>query len=255
MNSLLRTTFFISFLLLSLPGFSQVSEAIRTDRPSQSFSQYTVGMRILQLEGGIGYGELGTDLTETSSLYENLVIRYGIKENIELNASVTYTSSTYTPFIGNEVDINGLSQFDFGFRIHLFERPSGFAGSWQTRARFHFIQNEEFEIGDNDLGYVSAVSMGYPVGNSLFVANVGTSDTSPFLYTFNYSRSIGDSFSAFVEVYGIYENEFNNFFDGGVAYFINKDLQLDISAGVDLENTIDGYFVEGGISSRIFGLK
>lgn len=253
MNSLIRITYFISFLLLSLPNFAQVSETIRTDRPGQSFGQYTVGNKMLQFQGGVGYNNLETGIFNFSTLYENLVIRYGIKEKIEISTALNYASTT-NEYLGIGEDRNGINQMDIGFRIHLFERLSGFSGSIQTRARLYFLQSEELRQ-DDDIGYISSVSLGYPLGNSLFVANVGTSDENPFLYTFNYSIGIGDSFSTFVELYGSYEFEFNNFFNAGFAYLINKDLQLDISAGIDLENMIDFYFVEGGVSYRIFSLR
>lgn len=255
MKSFLTVAFIFSFLLFSTPVISQVSEIIRTGRPGQSFGPFTVGKRILQFQGGIGYiSNKSGEVYKFDALYENLVLRYGIKENIEISGAFGYSSGK-TEILGLENKISGVNQFDLGYRIHLFERPSGFAASWQTRARLYFARDEEFYWEDNDFGFVSTISMGLPLGRSAVTANVGTSDQVPFLYVVNYSFGISDSFSTFVELYGSYEHQFNNNIDAGFGYLVNEDLLLDLYAGIDLQEGMDAFFIEGGFSYRLVGLR
>lgn len=250
-------TILFTFLLsaISFDSFSQISEPLKSDRPGVSFSPSTVSNNILQIQGGVGYFNTETTLINTSTFYQNLMLRFGLKERIELNVNVNNVSVKNDDLVTGIEDTNsGLDQFDFGFRIHLVDRPAGFTASWQAQARVYAINGEDFR-GDDDLGYITSFSLGYPVGNGGFVSNVGTSDTTPFLYTLNYSHSFGDNFSGFVEFFGNYDDEFTNYLDAGFAYLITKDLQIDISGGIDIDDSRDDFFIDGGISYRIIGLR
>lgn len=257
MNRFFNTTIFISFLFISFQNFGQVSETIQSDRPGQAFTQYTAGKNILQLQSGVGFFSSKNDFFTTENIYKSLVLRYGIKENIELNAAFNHSSirvKDNPPVYFETLKLSGIDQFNFGFRIHLFERPSGFAGSIETRARLNFLTSDEVQSED-DLGFISSISLGYPVGSSRFTFIGSTTDNIPFLFVVNYSLGISETVSTFVEFYGSYNDEFSNALDGGFAFLLNKDLQLDISGGIDIDEGLNYFFVEGGVSYRLFSLK
>lgn len=241
------------FFILSSTVHAQVSEFIRTGRPGQSFGAFTVGKNIFQLQAGLTYWNAEIDAGDQSGLEETFIIRYGILENIELSALVVHTSESL-----NEKNVmSGVSRFDAGFRVHLFQRPSGFAGSFQTRIMTNAL-SEDFQR--DNLGVNSAVSLLYPALGGGFTFNgglrlPGDGQGARYFYTFNYSYNITDDLSVFIEPYGTFFREWNQYIDAGVGILITKDLLIDISAGIDLNYEEDYFFVDGGFSYRFLGLR
>lgn len=246
----------ILFLLLILSPsllYSQLVDVIRTGRPGQSFGAYTVGSRVLQLQGGFTYSNSGNSTLDEENFFdENLIIRYGVKENIEISSLITHSALNF-----GEKKTSGISRFDLGFRIHLFERSDGFAASWQARAVTNWVSDE---YQRDETGVNTAISLMYPALGGGFTANVGlltlgNGDGASFTYTFNYSRSITDGISIFIEPYGSYSDVWNTYIDAGFGFLINNDLLLDISAGMDVDKDLDFFFIDGGISWRILAFR
>ena len=79
--------------------------------------------------------------------------------------------------------------------------------------------------------------------------HAGNGAGAQFSYVVNLSYGVTDTFGVFAETYGGL-NDFSSFFDGGVFYLLNKDLQLDLSAGWQSQDGISDWFVDGGVSWR-----
>jgi hypothetical protein len=73
------------------------------------------------------------------------------------------------------------------------------------------------------------------------------------MYTLTPSYKITRDFHVFIEEVAFLRNgtSAEHYFDGGVQYFLNKDLVVDLAAGVGTSNISSDYYVEGGLSYRI----
>lgn len=245
--------FIFLFIFLSNNARAQFNDMIRTGRPGQSFEPFTVGKKVLQFQSGITYFDSEFESIKTTGISENLLIRYGIAERIEFNAVVSYSSDE----INETVRAEGINQLDAGFRINLFERPSGFSGSWQNRIKLNTV-DEDFQA--ENTGFVSAFSLGYPALGGGFTFNGGVlwdgnNNGALFFYTFNYTHILSEKWILFLEPYGNYFNEWNIFIDGGIGFLINKDFQLDASVGIDIDDRRELFFVDAGFSYRILALR
>jgi hypothetical protein len=55
----------------------------------------------------------------------------------------------------------------------------------------------------------------------------------------------------FIENYGnLQQSDFDSFLDGGIAYLINNNLQLDLYSGFGKNDEVKDFFVSAGISWR-----
>jgi hypothetical protein len=67
----------------------------------------------------------------------------------------------------------------------------------------------------------------------------------------NVGFSLGDKWSSFIETYGgVINGDFTIFFDTGLAYLVNNDLQLDLSGGYGKNDGFAATFVDFGVSWR-----
>src|SRR5690625_35512 len=111
-------------ILLYAPLHAQYTEIINTNRPGHSQGAFSVGKGVLQMEGGLHYGQDNHDLTNVKTKRTGLAyeVRYGlIWEELEinlrgdfLNAQRNYTkggsaeSETYTNFETNVLGVKYL---------------------------------------------------------------------------------------------------------------------------------------------------
>jgi len=71
-------------------------------------------------------------------------------------------------------------------------------------------------------------------------------------YIFNVGYSLGDKFGIFVENYGSFGTELLDIkYDGGIAFLINNDLQLDLLGGYGSYKGTTSWFASLGISWRV----
>ena len=69
-------------------------------------------------------------------------------------------------------------------------------------------------------------------------------------YVVNLSYSISDKLGIFGESYGNLGNNSSTNFDGGISYLLNKDIQVDLSGGIQETKADSDYFIDFGFSWR-----
>lgn len=269
-------------VLLPQLSFSQFSETIVSGRPGQSIPANTTGKGILQFQQGYVFSNTNTytpillsgittverETIAKNSTFEN-VIRFGITERIEINAAVDYvwsdTRSTPSMFFNEGTD-NYLTNMDIGGRINLVEDEDGWPAIG-VQARLGMGMNSsdsDFEI--DDLKIIAAVTKQVGERHGITVNLVPTFSLNGFYnsygYTLAYSFSFAERWSVFVENYGaLYSSDqsneswFTTYFDGGVAFLLNDNVQFDVLWGYGknegLNNEEESYFVSAGISWRL----
>lgn len=280
-----RSAFVLLFILVCV-GFSQgqFNETIRTGRPGQSINPYTTGKGVLQFQQGYIYesAELEIDpsfltfpvedIAGNASTFEN-VIRYGITENVEINAAINYNwFSNDFDFGSLDTQITGdyLSVADIGARIHLADNK-GLLPDIALQARLGMAQNGD--EGDFEIQNVQVTGaffwqltdkQGVTV-NLIPIIAINDGASSQVNYTLAYGLSITDKLGVFIENYGsLYfdalNDSFDTYFDGGVSYLVNNNVQLDLLGGY-AKNQVDSgvkeskYFISAGVSWRILTAK
>jgi hypothetical protein len=237
-------------------SFAQYNETIRTGRPGQSIGPFTLGGKILQIQSGLdyfGYKNSGTDF-KGSGYLQNTVIRYGITEPFEVSALLEYKTEEITTGDVHET-IDGWSAVDIGMRYHIYDGrglvPSvGFQVRWrvpniggdyeidQWAPRFIFVTgqrlSDKLSLATNWGASWNGMD-GVPRGN----------------YVFNLSYSLSNKLGVFIENYGnVLKSNWNTYFDGGFAYLVNNDFQLDLLGGYGENEGMKEYFISAGISWR-----
>jgi len=75
-------------------------------------------------------------------------------------------------------------------------------------------------------------------------------------YVFNFAFPIYRKLSGFVENYGqLSQKIFQTRFDGGFAYLVNNNVQLDMFAGYGSNQSVNDYFVSLGVSWRVVSFR
>ncbi len=246
-------------LLMNFIGqlaYAQFNEIIRSGRPGQSIGPYTVGRQIFQIQSGVDYFGYTTEssVNEGHGIVHNTVIRYGISEFFELSTLVDYRGEKLTDASGN-TSKSGVSALDIGGRAHIYS-GSGWVPSVGFQLRFRLpILSLDYEINKIAPRFILVTSQHLTESISL-VTNTGASwngvnNKATGHYVVNVGFPIKGKLGAFFENYGNFTaDNFETRFDGGFAFLVNNDLQLDFLGGYGTNNGIQDYFVGTGVSWR-----
>lgn len=242
----------------SLQG--QFADDIRSGRPGQAAGAFGVGDQVLQFQLGAVYENLILPSDDASITNYTAVVRYGITRHLEAGLAIGYRRNDFNS--GQVLD--GLSTFQAGLRYNLYE-GSGAIPSIGVQARATL----PFTTGDFErdrVGVTSLLALGSAMSDrtSLFlnlIANYpGGDERINYSYALGVGQSLSERWSAYVEVYGSLSDGITDAYNGGVAFLVSPDVQLDLSVGVTTDQditTIDGprwidsWFIDGGVSVRI----
>lgn len=217
-------------LFVTALASAQYSETIASGRPGQAVGAKTVGKNVFQIQAGVDY------LNDLKSFVPNSAFRYAISDWFEINSSIAYDSQ-----IG---DMSGLS---VGTRINLNDGknnmpPMGLQVSFGLPVKsLEFSSKVLFNIANSFSDKWS------------YTINLGSGFDKEFntrgIYVFNFSYSVNDKIALFVEPYGTVKTSVLLNFDAGIAYLVNKDLQLDFLGGYGI-NSGEGLMLGVGVSWR-----
>ena len=252
--SILRYFLILFLFITGSISSAQTSETIQTGRPGQSIGTNVVGSGIFQVQSGVDYSTTINN-QESNSLLLNNVIRLGLSESFELSGvfnlqedQVRTTHSTLRQ--------SGISAFHLGFRYNLIESPEGFKPAIGIQSRFK-LTNVSNAYRTNHVAPTIIVASNFNLSNNsslTFNAGLdydGVGAAVTYLWTLSYSYSITDTWGTFVEGYGNEKSGTDKLYiDSGLSYLVNKDMQLDISAGWGNNLGFEESFVSLGISWR-----
>lgn len=226
-----------------------------SDRPGQSLTPYFVGRNGLQFQNGIGYkqGYRENDKTNRVMFNQN-VIRYGVGSHFEFNTRFGYTrEGIFSPDMQDR--INGISFWDIGGRFTIREiegyKP---AVGMQVNVNMNHFLNQDFT--ERDLGSQVILMALQPLGEKwFFLSNVGLTwpgnqQGSEGFYTAQINYQLNRHTKLFIEQFStIRLGKLFPSLDMGVAWRIQKDLQLDLSGGLlNWPQSPVSFFLNGGVS-------
>ena len=245
---------FTVVLIFHSEAIAQSSETIRTGRPGQSIGPYSVGQGYLQVQSGYLYADskpLGGNKSDINDI--NTIIRYGYTEKLEFSSLIVYQKGLLSNPVSNA---DGLARLDLGFRLNLNSKSKGWvpAMGFQTRIRLDAVSRE---FRSSNITPVMVLATQHIITNNIswinnFGINYDKEDTDPnYFWITNFSFSLTKRLGTFFEIYGNkVDGTSGVFYDGGFSYLINKDLQVDIFAGADMNSGVLERLISVGFSWR-----
>jgi hypothetical protein len=246
-------------------GGPDLSEPLVTDRPDFTEASSTVGLGVMQLEAGYTYAYDNDDTGSTKShSFPETLLRVGVLADwLELRAAWNYVEETTTEFGGARTLETGSEDLYLGMKIGL----TGQAGILPEMALMPQMTvptgSGSFSAGETLPGlnwlYGWDINDWLATGGST-QANRALDDVTndPYLefaqsWTVNYS--LAESVGMYTEWFviatdGADTNHTENYADGGFTFVVTNNLQLDIRAGVGLNDAADDYFVGSGFAIR-----
>lgn len=246
----MKTTSLLILLFISTSTTWAQDLDLITDRPDQTESAATVPAKSLQVESGYVYEKAGNIQTNT---YNTTLLRYGLLENMELRLGAEY--------IGE--DISGLQSQGFGplhlgFKIKILEENGllpelAFLGGMDMP----FIAEPDFQAKHNaaNMRFALAYTLSdhYSLGINVGSEWNGNNTVPAYFYSIALGIGLTDELGMFVEFYGnlIENNASEHLADAGFTYLISPLFQVDLSAGVGLNDNALDSFVSLGLSFRL----
>lgn len=282
--------YLICLSLLCLCTFSlraQYTDVINSNRPGNSYSAYAVGTGVIQGENGIFYENRSHSglRTDADRFGLDYVFRYGlffeqleiildgtlVYEQVTDNSTVPTASYNRTNFPRNTLGLKYLI-FD-PFRNEGNSKPNLY--SWNANNRFQWknllpalavYAGANFNFGDNPFlppdeptvsPKVMLATQQHITPRWVLVSNIiydkFTGDDPLFSYVITLTHALSNGrYSIFAEHQG-FKSDFygDGLFRIGAAHLLNKNLQVDISGGINIKDTPQRYFGEAGISYRL----
>lgn len=254
---------------------SVFDEPLATDRPDFTEASSVVGRGVLQIETGYTYFRDDEDGTRTRShTFPESLFRYGISDNIELRLVWNYLwTSSATAGVSEKDD--GAEDLVLGAKFALtsqsgwvpesalildFSTPTGGAAMTNHHAEFGSnylygwdLPNDKSLAGS--FGYSTATQF-HSILLAPAVPLVVSDRHSVFHSSVTHGIPLNESWNAYFEYFGLYFDGLSggrpeNYFDSGVTYLFNNNVQFDARFGVGLNPSAIDFFAGTGISVRM----
>jgi hypothetical protein len=235
---------------------SQTNEIpdISADRPGMSTPPSLVEPGSFQIETGFSYEENRLSKPDQDNTHFNSTLfRFGINKNSEIRFQTDYIKIKT-----DSVKIRGFNPFSLGTKLlisdargilpktsFLFNLTLPYFG--EKKLRPNNFAPSIFLLMQNDL--TEKINICYNVG----LIYDGVSPNPMKFAALCIGYGITDKLNAFIENYNLWQNLTNSvyFIDFGFAYIIGKNIQLDFSGNMNLQNIENYYMINFGVSWRI----
>jgi hypothetical protein len=252
------------------PSSSADEEPLVTDRPDFTESTVTVPPGRVQLE--LGYTFTADDEKGVRSgdhTFPEFLWRIGLAEDVELRLAWDGWSFTEELFqerndagrrVRRKEHDDGVTDMSVGFKFHLLDQ-SGWIPDFGVITELSLPTGESSK-SSGDVDPLVGLLWAYDLADRWSLAgnvnlSVPTGELGRFFQT-SASVSVGwqitDVVGSYVEYFGFYPNERGrdaaHSLNGGFTFLLTNNLQLDIRAGVGLNEEADDLFIGTGLSIR-----
>ncbi len=268
-------------LLCSTEIYAQYTDIINSNRPSNSKSPFSIGTDVLQFETGFFFEDrVLSHYSDVTSFGTNVSIRYGkLMEKLEFIADVSYRFDDVKKdviHIPSSYKSYGISDLTIGAKYLVYQPKyddkSKETRSWKRRMAFDWKRvipavgvyagvNTNFVGPDyKDSGISPKVgvllqndfSNRFIVITNIFGDKFLKSTEANYKYIVTATYVINQDWSFFAENEGNFNDYSNEFFaGGGIAYLLNKDLQVDVSYRNSLNMDLTNPTITAGFSWRL----
>ena len=252
-----RSKVLFSTLSVLIAASSPVcADSLVTDRPDATESSSVIASGFAQFEVGVTAVE-GTD-GESAVEYGGSLLRVGLVEDWELRLG-------WGGYLESDT-VSGANDAMLGFKYYI--TPEG--DSW-LEPEAAILVHTSLPVGDRDITsdecdpdfllsfshtLSEQFSLGYNLGGMLETsekADGGETTLSSGLYSVALGYGATEQLGLFLEVFGavgLSAEASPASLDGGITWLFNDDSQLDVFAGVGLNDDADDWFVGLGYSIR-----
>lgn len=233
-----------------------MAEPLVTDRPDATESSSVIAPRYAQFEVGMTTAE--DSAGESYTDYMGSLLRVGLIEDWELRLGWDGYNHGH--------DVSGAGDGLFGFKYYIApeQREDFFP-------EIAILVHTTVPWGDDDLSsnewdpsfllsfshtLNDRWSLGYNLGAELATSEKANGDDTTLasaLYSIALGYGVTDQLGCFIEVFGdagLSNQTSSASLDGGLTWLFSDDSQLDLFAGVGLNNNADDWFVGIGYSVR-----
>ncbi|MEZ4857231.1 MAG: transporter [Flavobacteriaceae bacterium] len=259
-----RIPYIITLFLLGIPFGIKAQEIppitpLVTDRPDATEASSSVGAGVFQIEMGSYYTTFEeANFTTKTYGYNTTLIRYGILDNLEFRLGWNFEETQFATH-GNKSPnvLSGFSPLLAGAKIDIAKEER-----WKPEIALIGHLFLPFTSGNDYKPQTTGADFRFSLSHTLSEKsslgyNIGAQwgDDSPeiaYIYTLAYGYSITNAFGFYVEIYGDLpeNNQANHFWDTGLTYLVNSNLQLDATVGSSITKGQD-ILVSVGLSYRI----
>ena len=255
-----KIIFCVMFLVMAVVCKSQTTEIpdIYADRPGMATSPFIVCPKKFQIETGFSYEKMTGDVRfQETILYNSTLIRYGINKNAEIRVQTDFAQVKT-----DSVNITGFDPFVVGAKLLITEGKGVLPKtSFLFNLTLPWIGKKYFRpenlapsfylLMQNDI--TPKLNVCYNIGLEY---DGGSAEPVAFI-AFCFGYSFTDKFSAFVENYNWISGSTKpeNSIDLGCAYIIGKNIQLDLSGNMNLQDFKNYFMISAGLSWRIMKQK
>jgi hypothetical protein len=229
-----------------------------TDRPDFTESASIVAPGRFQFEMGYTWTKAGE---QEEHSFGELLARVGILPWIEGRLGL----NSYVLLRDPAEEVDGLQDLTVAFKALLYRKPEGSSAAVPQVALLlgADLPTGASDVGGGELQPGAKLALGFDL-TERFVAgsNVGWaylySDDGRFhqgLGSVVLGYGISDPVTVYVEWFGLFpENRgggSNHYFDGGIAWLVGADFQLDWRIGAGLQDPSPNWFTGAGLSFRL----
>jgi hypothetical protein len=276
----------LSILLTLLPymAISQYTDVINSNKPGESFSAFSVGVNVLQIETGVTFLKEKHDLLNSKFIGYGLdfSIRYGFfKEELEFLTYGTYQNDIFYDYRYNptqEINRKNFKEFKIAVKYLIYDPYKDYEDipnvySYRANQKFKWRSlipavatmagvNIDTEGNPYTTNGIKGVSPFFLIttqnnfkNNTVLITNLildrlGSNQTD-FEYIITLTKALNMNWVIFAETQGIKSDFYaDNLFSIGTAYLFNKDLQMDGSLTTNNKNTPKVSRLNLGLSYR-----
>ena len=283
MNKVLLISFFLNLFLVHNIN-SQYTEIINTNKPGYSQGAFSVGKNILQFENTAYFSENSHDIInyESQQTGLNFSVRFGaFLEKLELNIDGNFQMEKIDDFKYNPVRRSEVSNFKFlrfGGKYLIYDPKKGLEDkpnyySYWANKKFSFKNlipavslyaalNIDSENNPYTAYGVKGISPTVSIilqsnfsKRSVLICNlIGDrigSTQNDYGYIISLTHAFSSRFISYLENQAIISDFYaDNKIELGVAYLINKNIQLDIGSSLNFKSTPKIFAFSFGYSHR-----
>ena len=283
MNKVLLISFFLNLFLVHNIN-SQYTEIINTNKPGYSQGAFSVGKNILQFENTAYFSENSHDIInyESQQTGLNFSVRFGaFLEKLELNIDGNFQMEKIDDFNYNPARRSEVSNFKFlrfGGKYLIYDPKKGIEDkpnyySYWANKKFSFKNlipavslyaalNIDSENNPYTAYGVKGISPTVSIilqsnfsKRSVLICNlIGDrigSTQNDYGYIISLTHAFSSRFIAYLENQAIISDFYaDNKIELGVAYLINKNIQLDIGSSLNFKSTPKIFAFSFGYSHR-----
>ena len=238
-----------------------------TDRPDQTESSVLVPPGYVQVETGwslLRHQEGG--IRTNTHAFPGTLLRIGVLDRMELRLDYGGFLREQTQEAGQSTHLSGSGDMGVGTKLYFWEEQGWVPEAALLAGVSLPVGKEQFSSGRADPTFrlslshtlSDRLSFGYNLG-ATWESTLDETNDRDTLSLFNYTAVLGMSLSdrtgLYAEVFGDIplnaKGGPRNSVDGGLAYLIRDNLQVDGAAGVGLSHSADDWFVGLGITARL----